>query len=226
MTSVPSIEPQGLRERVLVRGAETLGDADLVAVLLGTGAKRRSARELAAALVSEAGGLDGVRRLGATAIASRHGIGPAKAARIAAGIELGQRALLGRISEGEVELGSFESVARWARARLAALDHEEVWLLSLDARAHLRGARRIGQGGAHGCALTPKDVLRPAVADAAAAIVLVHNHPSGDPTPSVEDVQMTRAVVAAASVLGIDVLDHVVVARDGARSLRRLALMA
>jgi DNA repair protein RadC len=217
-----TFEPSGLRERVLIRGPETLGDADLIAILLGTGTEAVPVRLLAAELLDHSGGLDGIQRLGGSGLSSRHGIGPAKAARIMAGLELGHRALLGRLAEAETRFASFEAVVRWARPRLAILDHEEVWLLSLDGRNGLRGARRIAQGGLHGCALTPRDVLRPAVHDAASAIVLIHNHPSGDPTPSIEDVEMTRAVATASRVIGIDLLDHVVVARDGARSLRDL----
>jgi DNA repair protein RadC len=99
------------------------------------------------------------------------------------------------------------------------LDHEEMWLLSLDGRSALGSSRRVGQGGLHGLALTAKDILRPALRDGASAIVLVHNHPSGDPTPSPEDVSMTRAVVSACSAVGLPLLDHVIVAREGAASL-------
>jgi DNA repair protein RadC len=122
-------------------------------------------------------------------------------------------------------IGSFESVAAWARPRLAWLDHEEVWLLALDGRNGLKSAQRIAQGGLHGCALTPRDVLRPAVRDGASAFVLVHNHPSGDPAPSPEDVEMTRAVAIAADVVGVPLLDHVVIARGGAESLLDLGVL-
>jgi DNA repair protein RadC len=222
---ISTFEPIGLRERVLLRGAESLGDADLLAVLLGTGVGGASARSVASALLDATGSLEGVRRLGGHGLSERHGIGPAKAARIMAGLELGQRALLRHLSAQELRLASFDEVARWARPRLAGLDHEEVWLLSLDGRNGLRSARRIGQGGLHGCALTPRDVLHPAVRDAASSIVLVHNHPSGDPTPSVDDIEMTRAVARASRVLGIELLDHVVVARDGSSSLRDLGAL-
>jgi DNA repair protein RadC len=105
---------------------------------------------------------------------------------------------------------------------LIELEHEEVWLLSLDARNRLRATTRVAQGGSHGCALTPQDVLRPAVRNGAAAIILVHNHPSGDPTPSRDDLAMTERVAKAGELLGIPVLDHIVVARDGARSIGRV----
>ena len=108
---------------------------------------------------------------------------------------------------------------RWAGPRLANLEHEEVWLLALDGRNGLKSARRIAQGGMHACALTTRDVLAPALRDAASAIVLVHNHPSGDPRPSPEDVNMTSLVARACEVVGMHLLDHVIVARGGSASL-------
>lgn len=122
-------------------------------------------------------------------------------------------------------IASGDAVARWARPRLAHLEHEELWVLLLDGRNRLRHAVRAAQGGQHACSLTPADVLRPAVRGAASALVLVHNHPSGDPTPSREDVAMTRAVAAACEVVAIPLMDHVIVARDGASSLLEQGLL-
>jgi DNA repair protein RadC len=203
-----------------VLGARSLADVDLLSVVIGTGAEGESAARVASALLETCGGLEGIRRLGAHALAARRGIGPAKAARILAALELGHRAALNALAEHRHAIGSFDAVVAWARPQLGGLDHEEMWLLALDGRNGLRSAQRIAQGGLHGCALTPRDVLRPALVDAASAIVLVHNHPSGDPTPSADDVQMTRAVAAACDVVGLSLLDHVVVARSGAASLR------
>ncbi len=145
------------------------------------------------------------------------GLSRGAATRLVAAVELGRRSLLA-VAEGEI-LASHEAVVRWARPRLAHLEHEEVWVLLLDGRHHLRTATRVAQGGLHACALTPADVLRPAIRGAASAVVLVHNHPSGDPSPSSEDVTMTRAVAAACEVVAVPLLDHVIVARDGAASL-------
>ena len=92
-------------------------------------------------------------------------------------------------------------------------------MFSLDGQNGLKTARRIAQGGQHGCALSTRDVLGIALRDAASAIVLVHNHPSGDPRPSAEDLGMTRALSDACKVVGINLLDHVIVARGGASSL-------
>ena len=214
-----------LRERALQSGTETLGDVDLLAILLGTGAEGESAIAVAASLLAAAGGLIGLTRGSAHALAARRGVGPAKAARIAAAIELGKRIAQSRLENTPTSIGSFAAVADWARPRLAALEHEEVWLLALDGRNGLKSARRIAQGGLHGCALTPRDVLRPALRDAASAIVLVHNHPSGDAGPSPEDVQMTRAVASACEIVGVPLLDHVVVAQGGASSLLELGVL-
>ena len=201
-------------------GPAAFSDAELLALLLGTGADGCSALALSTALLDAAGGLAGIRRLGAHGLAAHRGVGPAKAARIVAALELGHRAAIHELSERVEVLTSFEAVVAWARPRLGALDHEEVWLLALDGKNGLRSATRVAQGGVHGCALTPRDVLRPAVRDSASAIILLHNHPSGDPTPSIDDVTMTSLLASACDVVGIQLLDHVVVARGGATSLR------
>lgn len=218
----PARKRPDLRERALFHGLDLLGDADLLALLIGTGAEGDSALAIAARLLELGSSPAGILRLGGRELADVRGLGPAKAARILAALELGRRAAFTALSEARTTVESFEDVAAWARPRIAALDHEEVWILSLDGRNGLRGARRIAQGGLHGCALTPRDVLRPALRDAATSLVLLHNHPSGDPTPSGDDLRMTRAVASACDVVGIHLLDHVVVARGGAASIRDL----
>lgn len=214
-----------LREQALAFGVHTLADVDLLTLLLGTGSAGESVGLAAAALLEGSGGLAGIARLGPHALA-RRGIGPAKAARVAAAVELGRRALLQLLSEERVSFDCFESVVRWAQPRLGVLEHEEVWLLSLDGKYGLKSARRIAQGGLHGCALLTRDVLSPALRDGASAIVLVHNHPSGDPSPSPEDIAMTRAVRAAGALVGIPLIDHVVVSRNRACSLSEVAAAA
>ncbi|HEX7669613.1 MAG TPA: DNA repair protein RadC [Polyangiaceae bacterium] len=209
-----------LRERALRLGAGELADVDLLALVVGTGSEGESARSVAARLLDDAGSVLGIARLGGLGLAHLRGIGPAKAARILAALELGRRATQHAFDERRAAIDSFDEVVNWARPRLVTLEHEEVWALSLDGRNGLVGAHRVAQGGLHGCALLPRDVLRPVIRDGASALVLVHNHPSGDPTPSAEDVRMTRALAAGASLVGLTLLDHVVVARSGAASLR------
>jgi DNA repair protein RadC len=213
------------RERLLEEGAEQLGDAELVAVLLGTGRVRAPVAVLAAALLEEVGGLSGLARAGPGALLSVAGLGGAKAARLAAAVELGRRALSVGLRAPGPALPDSRAVHSWARPRLASLDHEELWLLALDGRSGLRSARRIGQGGLSGVHASTRDVIRWALRDGAAAFVLVHNHPSGDPQPSGEDVAFTARAAAVGEVVGTPLVDHVVVARGGYVSMLDCGLL-
>jgi DNA repair protein RadC len=208
-----------IRERALESGVQELGDAELITLLLGTGSVGHSVERVALSLLEAAGGIEGIARLGPHAFSELPGVGPVKAARLASAIELGRRVLIRSLGERRHVIDCFEAAAEWARPRLSALDHEEVWLLCLDGQSGLKSSSRIAQGGLHGCALTARDVLTPAVKNGAAAMLLVHNHPSGDPEPSPEDIAMTKHVATCAELIGIPLLDHVVVARQGARSV-------
>lgn len=223
--SKPAFQPLDLRERALRYGIATLSDADLLALLLSTGSSGASVASIAQGLLAESGGLSGLTQLGTGGLAEHYGVGPAKAARLAAALELGKRAFREAVEEEHLVLTGVQDVARWARPRLSTLEHEEVWLLSLDGQNALKSARRVAQGGLHGCALTPKDVLRPALRAAASAIILLHNHPSGCAEPSAEDIEMTQQLSLASHTLGIALVDHVIVARRGACSLAELGVI-
>jgi DNA repair protein RadC len=216
--SQPRVRPQ-LRERAIRSGLDSFEDADVVALVLGLGRKGDPVHARARRLLDEAGGLAGLAGRGVGALRRELGLGLVAALRIAASIELGVRvARLARETSPEpVTCGS--EVARWGRQHLIHLPHEEIWALLLDGRNRITGARPIGRGGAHACAVTARDVLRPIVREHASAFVLVHNHPSGDPCPSREDVYFTRAVMRAGAVVGIACVDHVVVAREGGVSM-------
>jgi DNA repair protein RadC len=215
----------GPRERAAVVGIEGLGDAELLAVLLGTGCTGIPVGVLAATLLDEHGGVGGLARTGIGHLAESEGLGVAKAARIAAAIELGRRATFAASLDASPKLPDREAVERWARPRLATLDHEELWVLALDGRHGLRAARLVAAGGIHGLHVTARDPLRIALREAASAFVLVHNHPSGDPTPSEEDVGFTCAVAAGASAIGLPMLDHVIVARRRSTSMLEAGLL-
>jgi DNA repair protein RadC len=187
----------------------------LLALLFGTGSRELGVEALALKLLEHAGSLASIPTCARDAL-TVEGIGPAKAARLLSAIELGRRILA---EEPRTFIRHDLDVLHWARGRLAELEHEEVWMLSLDARSRLKATSKLAQGGIHGCALTPKDVLRPAVRNAASAIVLVHNHPSGDPSPSSDDIEMTRVIAQACELVGVPLLDHVVVARGGCASI-------
>jgi DNA repair protein RadC len=199
-----------------------LDDIALLELLLGRGAKGEG-KQRATELMGFGGSLDGLARLSPSLLAQHPGLGLVRATRLAAAFELGARRFRTPISRRRID--SLEAVVDWARSKLLGLDHEEMWVLSLDGRNALLASRRTGQGGLHGIALTAKDILRPALRDGASSIVLVHNHPSGDPTPSPEDIRMTRSVVLACNAIGLPLLDHVVVAREGQASLLSLGVV-
>ncbi len=169
---------------------------------------------MAAGLLDHAGGIEGLSRLGPAAIAEHPGVGPAKALRIAASMELGQRAAR-RAARVTAPITSSAAVVARLGPDLAGLAHEEMWLLCLDGRNHVRAARRVAQGGLHSCSVMPRDVLRAGLYEAASALVLVHNHPSDDPTPSAEDLVMTRRVAEAGAVVGLPLVDHVILTPSG-----------
>lgn len=205
-----------------------LSDAELLLLLLGAiKSEKHQASTTSVAwaerLLEHAGGLGALWDLRDDEFGTLPGVAAAQGRRLLAALELARRCLL--TLPRRAELSSHRDVLDWALARLVPLEHEELWLLSLDTRNCLKRADRVAQGGMHGCAVTPRDVLRPAVRNGAAAVVVVHNHPSGDPTPSHDDLVMTRHLAQACDVLGIPLLDHVVVARGGSCSVAELGVL-
>jgi DNA repair protein RadC len=199
---------------------ETADDAACIAALVAVATRGRASARApwAHALVDSFGGLAGLSRadvaeIEASLLLSRvPRAGPA-AASLAAAFELGRRVARAEAPVPERLVGSAD-VAAWATPRLGRLVHEELWLLGLDGRSRLRAARRLAQGGLHGMGVRAPDVLRTALRVGASGFVLVHNHPSGDPTASAEDVAFTRAVAEGAAKIGLPLLDHVIVAGD------------
>jgi DNA repair protein RadC len=213
-TPFPSPVPDAPRERALEEGIGSLGDAELLAVLLGTGLAGRPVALVSAGLLERAGGLAGLARLSPAAIAEHPGLGLAKALRIRAALELGRRAVT-RASAPRPDLRDSRTVAEYLAPRLGVLDHEEVWVLCLDGRNNLRGVRRLAQGGSHTATIGPRDVMRIALSEAATAVILAHNHPSGDALPSEHDLLLTGQVRAAGAVVGIPLVDHLIVTPSG-----------
>ncbi len=201
-----------------------LSDRDLLARLLADRRHGRSHRERADRVLEYAGGVHGLARLGATALTERCGIPPGLANRLRCAFELGRRGVAPTARSRTIQ--SVASVLTWTGPRLKQLEHEELWQLSLDGANLLLASRCVSRGGLHGCAVTPRDLLCPALRDGAAAMVLVHNHPSGDPHPSSEDLAMTCAVQDACKAVGLTLLDHVIVARNAHCSLRDLGVLA
>jgi DNA repair protein RadC len=214
------------QDRILELGADTIPDADILALILGTGGGGAPLASLSADLLEDHGGVSGLLRAGVGRLAEHCGVGPAKAARLVAAIELGRRAVAAASREASPRLFNHVAVVAWAKPRLAILDHEELWVLALDGRHGLRAARRAASGGIHGLQIGVRDVLRTALREAASSFIMVHNHPSGDPTPSEEDIVFTRAVAAGGGAVGTPLVDHVIIARDRSSSMLDLGLVA
>jgi DNA repair protein RadC len=202
------------RERLRALGSEALSDAELIALLLRTGGGGRDAVSLARQLLEQAKGLSGLTRFAAARGRELVGLGPAKLASLFAAIELGRRLNGRRLAQGERIRGP-EEIHRHFHPRLRDCEHELFIVLLLDSRHRMLREEKISQGTLTASLVHPREVFRPAVRDSAAALVLVHNHPSGDPTPSAEDREVTRRLSQAGQIMGIRIVDHVVVAESG-----------
>jgi DNA repair protein RadC len=209
------------RERLEALGPEALSDAELLALLLRTGGPGRPAAQVATELLERQGGLLGLAATGARALALEPGVGPTKCAAIRACLELGRRVAARRLDPG-TPLRSPSDVYRHFHPSLRHASCERFLVLLLDGRHRVMRHELVSQGTLTASLVHPREVFRPALRDAAAAIVLVHNHPSGDPTPSAEDREVTSRLARAGELLGVRVLDHVVVAEHGYTSLREL----
>jgi DNA repair protein RadC len=210
-TSIPTDRP---RERLWRLGAPSLTAQELVAILLGTGDAQQDALSVAAQLLSVGDGV--LRRLAArppSELLRAPGVGPAKAARLLAAFELANR-ITREARPGPTRIAEPGDVVRLVGARLRDLQVEEFHLLALDTRSQVLRDVLVTRGLLDSSLVHPREVFRAAIAEAAAGIILVHNHPSGDPTPSAEDRAVTRQLVAAGQLLDLPVYDHVIVAGD------------
>ena len=207
------------RERLRMLGAESLDDRELLALVLGSGHRNRSVLDVADDLLRCCRRLESLADLGLTELARVRGLGEAGACRVAALVEVARRMGCGG-ARGGLELGDARGVFELLRSRLVGERRERVVVLLVDARRRLLSERCVSVGSLMSSVIHPREVFRPAIGLAAAGLILVHNHPSGDPTPSVEDHQVTLRLAEAGALLGIRLLDHVVIAADGFRSFR------
>lgn len=206
MHRVPA--PERPRERLLSHGAAALADAELVAVLLRTGGPGRNALAMARDLLAEQGGLDGLVGAQAKDLMG-DGLGPAKASAVLAAVELGRRLARKELPERE-PLAKPQAVARYLGLRYGARGQEVVGALYLDIRNRLIGEREIFRGTLNRSAAEPREILKEALILGAAGVVVFHTHPSGDPTPSFEDLAFTRRVAEAGELVGVELLDHMI----------------
>lgn len=207
----------GPRERLLRLGASALSDSELLALLLRNGGSGSSAADIAHSLLEQCGGLARLARRDAHSLGTVAGVGPAKSASLVAACELGRRLSARRLEAGARIHGPADVHAHFFE-RLRACEAERFHALLLDGRHRFLSDVLVSQGTLTASLVHPREVFRAAIRRSAAALVLVHNHPSGDPSPSAEDRQVTERLVAAGELLGIRVIDHVVVAERGYHS--------
>jgi DNA repair protein RadC len=213
------------REKLLRLGPTALGDNELAAAVLGHGYRRVHALELATQLLEVLGGVQGVSRASARDLARVRGVGPTGAARLLAGMELGRRAVA-RATPPRARLASPREVAAYLLPRFSAADVEQFGVLLLDARHRVLHARILTRGTVDASPAHPRDVFREAALAGAAGVVLFHNHPSGDPTPSAEDLALTKRLHLAGELMGIEVIDHVILGDAVYCSLREMGQLS
>ncbi len=196
------------RERLAKLGAGALSEAELIAILLRTGVKGANAVDVARQLLLKFQTLGTLARCSVKEIASVKGIGPTKAVQLAAAFGLGQR--LAREAATRLKVDNPDIVRELLGAEMRALHRESLRVLLLDTKFHLLRIEEISLGSLNESIAHPREIFRPALIYAAYAFILVHNHPSGDPTPSQADRQLTRRLAEAALLLQVTMLDHII----------------
>jgi DNA repair protein RadC len=211
------------RERLAALGPEALSSAELIAILLRTGIKGINAMQLAQELLIGVGGLTGLHTVPYDELCNHRGIGPAKAAQLKAAVELGRRLAIA-LPEEQPSIQSPDDAAALLLYEMGALEQEHLRVLLLDTRNRLIRMVDVYRGSLNTSIIRVGEAFRDAVRANAASIIVVHNHPSGDPTPSSEDVNVTRALVEAGRLLDIEVLDHLVIGKNSYISLKAKGL--
>jgi DNA repair protein RadC len=216
----PAVRP---RERLQARGASDLSDAELLAIIVRTGTPSCNALELSTRALARHGGLAGVDRAAVDELCADPGLGPSKAVAIKAALELGKR--LVSLNPGQrAQITSPLDVFNLLRAEMASLEQEHLRVLLLNTKNQVLGAPELYRGNLAGTSVRLGELFRDAVRQNVASIVLVHNHPSGDPAPSAEDVRLTADAAQAGRLLDIPVLDHVVIGGGAFVSLKERGL--
>ncbi|MEP6994695.1 MAG: DNA repair protein RadC [Acidobacteriota bacterium] len=213
------------RERLLRLGPGALTNEELLALLLRTGIPGQSALDRARSLLVLHGGLAGLAGVGAAELAQERGIGPTRACAIAAAIEIARRLPSETLAERDL-LNDPRLVKEFLRRSQADDSQERTGALFLNARNRLlKNDPEIYRGTLDRAVVEPREILRRALLGKAAGVILYHNHPSGDPTPSREDREFTRRLAAASESVGVRLLDHIVVGREGCVSFRETGLL-
>jgi DNA repair protein RadC len=197
------------REKLWRHGPSALGDNELLALVIAHGGRHGSALAVANALLAAHDGLHGLARCGCDDLARTTGIGHARAAQIAAALELGRRTLTPPPSE-RLQLRHARDAGAYLLPRFGGRAVEQFGVLLLDTKHRVLRTSIVALGSLNTSGIEPREIYREATLGGAAAIIVFHNHPSGDPTPSPEDVELTRRLAAAGVLMGIDLVDHVI----------------
>lgn len=209
------------RERLLWHGPEALSNAELLAILLRTGTANESAVKLAGKVLAACGGLRHLTDMTVEQLTAIKGIGPAKALQLKAGIELGRRLSRSRLDDAP-QIRSPRDAAELVRDELRFLTKEHFIVLFLNTKNRVIGKETLSIGSLNASIVHPREVFRSAIQRNSASIICAHNHPSGDPTPSPEDIDVTRRLAEAGRLIGIELLDHIIIADQTHVSLKEL----
>lgn len=208
----------GPREHLMTYGAERVATEDLVAVVLGSGVRGRPVRQIARELIERVGGIERLSRASPRELAQMPGIGHARAARLASAFHLGRRALE-EVRVRRPQIGCAEHVYERLWPRFAGLEQEVFVVLALDVRCTVAEEIEVGRGSLTEVAVEPREVFLPLLRRGAWAAVVAHNHPSGDPQPSPDDITITSRLRQVGELVGIPIVDHVVCAAGGFTSI-------
>jgi DNA repair protein RadC len=211
------------RERLIAEGAGALSPGELLAIILRVGGQGENAIAMANRLLVHFGGLAGLARANVQELCLAHGMGEAKATQIKAALELGRRMHLATPEERTC-ISSPREVANLVMMEMGLLDQEELRVVLLDTKNYVVKITRLYTGSLNMAIVRVGEIFREPIRSNAASIILIHNHPSGDPTPSREDISLTEAVVQAGDLLNIDVLDHLIIGRNTFASLKERRL--
>ncbi len=216
-------ETERPRERLASQGAQALSNAELLAILLRVGVRGENAVQMGQRLLQDLGGLPGLHRATFDEVRQQKGVGPAKAAQIKAAIELGRRLAASQPQE-RPQITSPADAAALVQYEMSALEQEELRVFLLDTRNRVLDIRTVYRGSLNSSQVRVGELFKDAIRKNAAAIIVAHNHPSGDPAPSPDDVAVTRAIVEAGKLLDVAVLDHLVIGQGRFVSLKERGL--
>ena len=209
------------RERLQHFGPQALSTAELLAIVLRTGTRGDNALDLANKLLMKYGGLPGLVRADFRELCAEHGMGEAKSAQVKAALEIGRRLALVQ-TDAKYKISTPADAANLVMLDLAYLDTEQTRILLLDARGQVVEKASLYQGTAISSVLRAAEIFRPAIIRNCPGLILCHNHPSGDPTPSPDDLETTRRLVEAGRILDIELVDHIIIGHQRFVSLRGL----